>query len=90
MKKGLKPYALLLLLASFSGCRGHLPEAPKVTLCAHSIESKGFVCLKPDNESFFLPYEKAPNYSASHPDDAERIDQYILSLEKEVVKCRSQ
>jgi len=89
MKKGLRLLGLLLLLVGVNGCRGHLPEAPKVTICAHSIESKGFNCIHADDTAFFLPYDKAPNYIATSVKDAEATDRYILGLERELTQCRS-
>ena len=89
MKKELKLLSLSLLLVVISGCRGHLPQAPKTDLCVHSIENKGFVCIKPDNETtYFLPYIDAKNYFAQSPEAGRDWDVYILNIERELTRCQ--
>lgn len=89
MRRELKLLVLSLVLLGLNSCRGHLPESPKTDFCIHSIEDKGFVCIKPDETVYVLTYDEAPNYIAQSPKDAEIVNQYILSLEKEVSECRS-
>ena len=87
MKKELLLLGALFVLVTTS-CRGHLPEAPKIDFCAHSFESKGFVCIKPDETVYFLKYEEALNFIAQSPSDADKVNSYVLGLEKEVYLCR--
>lgn len=88
MPKDLRLFVVLLMLLGLNSCRGHLPEAPRVDICVHSIENKGFVCIRPDDTDYFISYEQAPNYIAQSPNDAEVVNQYVLRLEEEVSKCR--
>ena len=95
MKKNLRRLAPLFLLATISfslavlsGCRGHMPEAPRTDLCIHSVEQKGFWCLKPDGSNYFLEYVKASDYIAQSQQDMKLWDIYVLELEREVTNCR--
>lgn len=80
---------LLALFISASGCRGHLPEAPKTDVCIVSIPHNGCRCIELQRGQFYtLPFEDCDKYRAMSPEAAEAWDLYVANLEREVKECR--
>lgn len=79
-----------LILLLLQACRGHLPEAPRVSPCKVKLQYRdkgaGCLCSDPDGtKATFIKLAECDKYFAMSPVDAQASEQYVYQLEQKIL-----
>jgi len=75
---------LIAGILSFCGCGSH---APKVTWCFIDGDKEIVSCRDPEHKEFDLTIKEADKFIAQPLEDAQKVRNYVLELERRAAQC---